>query len=335
MVRDILILANEKGGAWNLASNVYQGLKNRDGTRTYSLGRVEITKFPDGEIYAEILDSVRKKTVYFIHDSSMNAQDWFASLLFTNDALKRSSAEKICNVLPYMRYSRQDRMADPRSPISASVLASALDRQVYRILTTDLHNPATQGSYHVPFDNLKAYPVLINHLNENYPDFLKNAVVVAPDAGSAKRAETYARRLSLDVAIIHKKRKKAEVSESGKRINDIDNMTVIGDVKGKNALIPDDLIDTGGTLCMASDKLLKSGAIRVFADATHGVLSTNPESRITAREKIEMSSLEKVVITNSISQESKGKIEVISLKGLYEEAIYRIAHGHSISELFE
>jgi ribose-phosphate pyrophosphokinase len=218
-----------------------------------------------------------------------------------------------------MKYSRQDRLTDPRTPISASVLARMINSSAYRVLSTDLHNPATTGSYRIPFDNLKAYPVIINYLKENYPEFLENAVIVAPDAGSAKRADSYAKRLNLGVAIAYKRREKAGV---------VGEMKIIGDVEGKNVIIVDDMIDTGGTLCKAAEMLKQKGAQKIYACATHGLFNKD------AVEKLHSAPFEKIIITDSIPQQSRGKIEVVSLADLFAESIFRISHGESVSELF-
>jgi ribose-phosphate pyrophosphokinase len=316
----IIILADKKGKAWEFAHRVYQKLNNNPNReRKYKLVPVDITKFADGEVYVKILENVRKQTCFFIHDSTMEPQDWFVSLALVNDALMRSSAGKISNVLPYMKYSRQDRLTDPRTPISASVLARMINSSAYRVLSTDLHNPATTGSYRIPFDNLKAYPVIINYLKENYPEFLENAVIVAPDAGSAKRADSYAKRLNLGVAIAYKRREKAGV---------VGEMKIIGDVEGKNVIIVDDMIDTGGTLCKAAEMLKQKGAQKIYACATHGLFNKD------AVEKLHSAPFEKIIITDSIPQQSRGKIEVVSLADLFAESIFRISHGESVSELF-
>ena len=319
--REILILADPKGKAWNFAQKVYQKLNsNPKRERKYKLVEVEIIKFNDGEVFVRILENVREHDCFFIHDSSMPPQDWFVTLGLVNDALMRSSAGKINNVLPYLKYSRQDRMTDPRTPISASVLARMINNSAQRVLTADLHNPASAGAYKIPFDNLKAYPIIINHLKISYPEFLKNAVIVAPDVGSAQRAESYAKRLGLNVAIAHKKREAAGV---------IGEMTIVGDVKGKNCIIVDDMIDTGGTLCKAAKMLKEKGANQCYACAIHGIFSKD------AIQKLNNSCFEKRIITDSIPQDKDGKIETVSLSSLFAETIYRISHGYSVSEMFK
>jgi len=188
-----------------------------------------------------------------------------------------------------------------------------------RVITTDLHNPAITGSYDIPFDNLKAYPVIINYLKEKYPEFLENVVVVAPDVGCAERAKSYAKRLNCDVAIATKSREKAGV---------VGEMKIIGDVEGKNVIVVDDMIDTAGTLCKAAEVLKEKGALRIWACATHGILS------IDAVDKINNSVFEKVIMTDSIPRASFGKIEIVTLTDLFAETIHRICHKGSVSELF-
>lgn len=321
MSSEILILADPKGNSFDFAKEIYSKLSNNPKKkRVYSFGEVEITKFNDEEIFAKVNESVRKKTCFFIHDSSMNPQDWLVSLALVNDALKRSDAAKVDNVLPYMKYGRQDRMAEPRTPISARIVADIIQSKAYRVITTDLHNPATQGYYDIPFDNLKSYPVIIKHLKGNYSEFLKNAVVVSPDLGGAVRAKSYAGRLGLEVVLTDKERKKAGV---------VEEMTIIGDVKDKNAIIVDDMVDTAGTLCRSAEILKQKGARQIYACATHGIFSKD------AKEKINNSCLEKVIVTDSIPQKNNGKIEVMTLIDLFAEAIYRISHGESINELYK
>jgi ribose-phosphate pyrophosphokinase len=320
MDNGILILADPKGNAWDFAKEVYEKLNSNPARdRKYSLGEVEVNKFNDGELFVRVLTNVRGKTCFFIHDSSMNAQDWTIALAEVNDALMRSSAGEVNNVLPYMKYSRQDRMTGPRTPISASVVAGIISLGANRIINTDLHNPASTCAYGIPFDNLKAYPVIVGHLMNKYPDFLRNLAIVAPDVGSAERAKSYAKRLGGSVAIVDKSRERAGVT--GK-------MTIIGDVEGKNVLLVDDMIDTAGTLCKAAGILKEKGALKVWAAATHGLFSND------AVEKLGKSCLDKVIVTDSIPQKDLDRIEVVSLTGLFAETIYRISHGQSVSELF-
>jgi len=335
--KPVLILADPEGGAWNFASRIYEWLNSRpERERKYKLCKVKVVRFSDGEMFVKILENVREHDCFFIHDSSMNPQEWTVCLGLVNDALMRSSAGAINNVLPYMKYGRQDRMTEPRTPISVSFLAGIINRSADRVITADLHNPASAGAYRIPFDNLKSIPVIINYLKKYYSDILENAIIVAPDAGSAMRAESYAKRLGTGVAIAHKRREQANV---------VGEMTIIGDVQGKNAIIVDDMIDTGGTLCKAAKVLKEKGALKVYSCATHGILSGD------ALENLNCSEFEKIIVTDSIplSDKVKGlgdreaglnsfngcKIEIISLADLFAETIYRITHGDSVSKLFE
>jgi len=349
----VLILANPNGNAWDFAKSVYDKLSESkqpennsnllsraygnlatvykkfiqtpEQEQTYELRKVEITKFNNREIFPKILKSIRKKECYFIQDSSMPPQDWLASLQFLGDAFMRSSKGYLNLVLPNMWYMRQDRMTEPGTPISAKVVAEKLDKKADRIITTDLHNPITQGFFDLPFDNLKAYPTLIKYLKRNEQEFLKNCKILSPDSGSAERAETYANRLGLDYAVTHKKRKSAGVIESIK---------IIGKVKDQNILIPDDMIDTAGTLCEVAKIAKEQGAKHIYACATHGIFSTDKKGA-TARQKLQDSVLEKIIITDSIPQKPGGKIEVVSLTDLFANVIYRISHGISVHELFD
>jgi len=316
----VLILADPNGAAWDFTKSVYEKL-NADPNRRvkYLLGHVDVRKFNDGEIFVKIDCNVRNKNCFFVHDSSMGAQDWAMSLVEVNDALVRSSAREVHNVLPYMKYSRQDRMTEPRTPISSGIIARMIGMECNGVITTDLHNPAITGSYDIPFDNLRAYLSIIGYLQDKYSNFLNNVVIVAPDVGSAEMAKSYAKRLGCGVAIVDKSRERAGV---------VGSMKVIGDVAGKNVILVDDMIDTAGTLCKAGEVLKEEGALRIWACATHGLFSGEAVNRISS------SCFERVIVTDSIPQIGTGKIEVISLVGLFADAIGRISHGRSVSELF-
>jgi len=316
----VLLLADPSGKAWDFAKAVYDKLNaNPEREIRYQLGKVDVRSFNDGEIFSQILNNAREKDVFFIHDSSMNPQDWFVSLAEVNDALMRSSAGKVTNVLPYMKYSRQDRITEPRVPLTSSVLAKMISLEADRVITTDLHNPAITGSYDIPFDNLKAYPMIIKYLKLRYQDFLENVIVVSPDAGGAERAKSYAKRLNCGVALTTKSREKAGV---------VGEMTLIGEVEGKNVLVVDDMIDTAGTLCKAAEILKQKGALKVWACATHGLFSNDALARISD------SCFEKVIITDSVPGKFDGKVEIVTLTDLFAETIHRISHKGSVSELF-
>jgi ribose-phosphate pyrophosphokinase len=319
MPRRILILANKEGKMWEFTKEVYNKLVNNPNrTREYELGEVEIKKFNDGEIFSKVLANVRLRTCFYFHDSSMDPQEGIVSLFQVNDALRRSSASKINNVIPYMSYSRQDRMTEPRVPITARIVADLISEKAQRVITTDLHNPAITGFYNIPFDNLKGYIPISEYLKNYCPEFLANAVILAPDVGCAKMAGSYAKRLGLRVVLADKERKKA---------GEIGDLKIVGDVRGKNVIIPDDMIDTGGTLIKAAEEAKKQGAEQIYVCATHGVFSRGVEELIN-------SVIEKIIITDTIPQNRNGKIVVVSLVNLFSETIHRIAHGGSVSELF-
>jgi ribose-phosphate pyrophosphokinase len=244
-------------------------------------------------------------------------------LLIAIDALKRASARRITVVLPYFGYARQDRKPGPRTPITAKLVADIITTAgANRVLTLDLHAGQIQGFFNIPLDNLYALPIFVNHIKKTFD--LSNLVVVSPDVGGVVRARALAKRLNCDLAIVDKRREKAGVSEV---------MNVIGDVKGKNAILIDDIVDSAGTLCNAADHLLKDGAASVVAYISHGVLSG------TASQKVEKSGLSALYITDSIniSKDSlqNKKITVISAAQLLAKAIENISQEASVSSLFE
>jgi ribose-phosphate pyrophosphokinase len=315
----ILILADPKGNAWDFAEKVCTKANSYlDRQMKYCLDEINFKNFPNGESLPYIKENVRGHDCWFIHDSSMRPAEWLVSLGLVNDALMRASAETINDVLPFMPYQRQDRITG-RTAISASHVKDVIQKYGNKVISSDLHNPATASSYDIPFDNLKAYPVLIGHLQKNYPEFLENAVIVAPDVGSANRAESYQKRLGLPVAIIDKQR-----DEHGT----VKKMGLVGNVQGKNALMVDDMIDTGGTIIKCAETLKKEGAEKVWICATHGIYS----DKFLAR--VEDSELEKIIITDSIPTKEPEKVEIVSLTDLLYETISRISHGKSVSSLF-
>ncbi len=340
----ILILANPQGNAWNFAKGVYNKLSSqkhepdnflygiyqkitnsKESEKDYELRKVEINRFNNKEIIPRILKSVREKNCFFIHDASMYPQDWLVSLMFLKDNLERCYAKQINLILPGMPYTRQDRITSAREPISLGVVANVLKGTNVRIMTTDIHNPSSAIAFK-PFENLKAYPVIIDYLKKNYQDFLENCLIVSPDAGAMQVANSYSKRLDLGIVSGYKKRDKPGI---------IGKIEIMGEVKNKNVLMTDDLIDTAGTLCKCAEILKEKGANRIWACATHGIFSYDKKEKRSSKEKLENSPLEKIIITDSIPQKSKDKIEVVSLTNLLAEVIYRTSNGISISELYE
>ena len=286
------------------------------------LGRAVVTKFSDGEVNVELLENVRGKDVFILQSTSMPTNDNLMEILVMTDALKRSSAARITAAIPYFGYARQDRR--PRSArvaISAKVVANMLEAAgVDRVLTMDLHADQIQGFFDVPVDNIYAAPILLSDVwKHNYQDL----VVVSPDVGGVVRARALAKRLESDLAIIDKRRPKANVSEV---------MHVIGEIEGRTCVIMDDMVDTAGTLCKAAEVLKERGATKVMAYCTHPVLSGN------AVQKIAASVLDELVVTDTIALRDDAracsKIRQLSVADLLAETIRRINSEDSVSSLF-
>jgi len=287
-----------------------------------TLGRAVVGKFSDGEVMIELLENVRGKDVFVLQSTSMPTNDNLMELLIMADALRRSSAARVTAAIPYFGYARQDRR--PRSArvaISAKVVANMLAAVgVTRVLTMDLHADQIQGFFDMPVDNIYAAPVLLGDVWKQRYD---NLIVVSPDVGGVVRARALAKRLESDLAIIDKRRPKANVSEV---------MNVIGEVDGRTCVIMDDMVDTAGTLCKAAQVLKAEGATKVVAYCTHPVLSGGAVERIMA------SDLDELVVTDTIPLSEEGRscarIRQLSVAGLLAETILRIFTEESVSSLF-
>ncbi|MEW6428394.1 MAG: ribose-phosphate pyrophosphokinase [Thermodesulfobacteriota bacterium] len=285
------------------------------------LSSAEVRRFSDGEIFVEIGENVRGADVFVIQPTCSPVNDHLMELLIMVDALRRASARRITAVLPYYGYARQDRKVAPRTPITAKAVADMLMVVgVRRVLAMDLHAGQIQGFFNIPVDHLYAAPVLLQYISAN---FGKDIVMVSPDAGGVERTRAFAKRLHADLAIIDKRRERA---------NECQAMNVIGNVAGKIAILLDDMVDTAGTLCSGADMLMQAGARAVHACCSHGVLSG------PAIERISNSQIQKLLITNSIplrgAARECGKIEVLSVAPLLGEAIRRIHNEDSVSLLF-
>lgn len=280
-----------------------------------------IKRFSDGEIWVEIKENVRMQDAYIIQPTCNPANENLMELLVMMDALKRASVSTITAVIPYYGYARQDRKTQPRVPITAKLVADLLTTAgADRVVSIDLHAGQIQGFFNIPFDHLFAMPVFLKYFEENT---IKDLVVVTPDAGGAERARAYGKRLNTSMAMIDKRRPSPNVSEV---------MNIIGDVKGKNCVIIDDIADTAGTLVASAEALMQNGAKSVRACITHPVLSG------PAIQRIEDSVIEKLVVTNTIplvdGAQTCKKIESLSVSGILAEGISRIAQGKSVSSLF-
>tara|TARA_B100001939_G_C16918151_1_gene607952 strand:- start:791 stop:1717 length:927 start_codon:yes stop_codon:yes gene_type:complete len=280
-----------------------------------------LTRFADGEIFCEIDQNIRGEDVFIIQSTCNPANDNLMELLILIDACKRASAGRITAVMPYYGYGRQDRKPAARTPISAKLIANMIQASgADRVLTMDLHAGQIQGFFDIPLDDLRAKPLFVKDLKKRPMVSNGNALIVSPDAGGVPRARSLAKELNLDIAIIDKRRDKANESEA---------MNVIGNVKGKQCIIIDDIVDTGGTLVKAADALLKSGAEEVQAYITHGVLSNG------GMQTINESTMGGLTITDSIPQYDNQKVKLLSVGKLFAEAIRRVHHDESISVLFE
>jgi ribose-phosphate pyrophosphokinase len=284
------------------------------------LGQAHVGRFPDGEVDVKVQENVRGADCFVIQPTCYPANDNLIELLLLVDALRRASAWRLTAVIPYFGYGRQDRKAEPRVPISAKLISNLISASgVDRVLTMDLHAAQIQGFFDIPVDHLYANPVLVDYFRKKRLDGA-HTVVVSPDAGGVERARAFAKRLECGLAIIDKRRLSPQ---------DAAVMNVVGEVKGKTAVIIDDLVDTGGTLAKAAQALVDAGADRVLAGAAHGVLAG------PALERLNASPIEELIITNSIPlNHAAPKIKVLSVAPLLGEAIRRIHDEMSISELF-
>ncbi len=307
------------------AGNATPELARKIADRLYiSLGDVKVGSFSDGEISVELNENVRGADVFIIQSTCAPTNNNLMELIVMIDALRRSSAGRITAVIPYFGYARQDRrVRSARVPITAKVVADFLSNVgVDRVLTVDLHAEQIQGFFDVPVDNVFGTPILLEDMLANN---LENSVVVSPDIGGVVRARAVAKLLNdTDLAIIDKRRPKANIAQV---------MHIIGDVKDRDCIIVDDMIDTGGTLAKAAEALKKNGANRIFAYATHPVFSGN------AAENIKNSVIDEIIVTDSIALSDKiiatGKVRQLSLSSMLSEAIRRVSNEESISAMFD
>tara|TARA_B100001248_G_scaffold205821_1_gene159880 strand:+ start:458 stop:1390 length:933 start_codon:yes stop_codon:yes gene_type:complete len=287
------------------------------------LSNCDVKRFADNEIFVEMKENVRGEDVFVIQSTSYPANDNLMELLIIIDTLRRASAKRITAVLPYYGYARQDRKPGPRTPITSKLVANMIDKAgANRVLTMDLHAGQIQGFFDIPTDNLFAAPVLVEDIKSKLTK--DTPIIVSPDVGGVVRARIIAKRIGADLAIVDKRREKAGESEV---------MNIIGDVEGRECFMIDDIVDSAGTLCNASDALIKQGATKVYSYVTHGVLSGK------AVERVNNSSLTKLLITDTIEEsdavKKSDKIDVISISSLLGEAIKRISDEKSVSSLFD
>ena len=315
-MKDAMIIADLKSSAGDFAAKIYENLKKRPENLGVGLNEITITYFRDGEIKPKIAKNVRRKKCYFIHDSAKKPNDWLAELIFVNETLRNSGAGEIIDVLPYLRYCRQDRKDESRTSISMKAVADCISKYADRAVTVDAHFSQIQGFFDIPLDNLYSSPTVAEYFKKNHPKIIENCVILSPDAGGANRAEGFAKRFGVsDIAVGYKSRPKP--GEVGK-------LKIIGDVKDKNVLILDDIIDSGGTLVKAAEECKKAGSLKVYTYAAHGLFTKGAK----------LEGIEKIFTSDTVYRGNEKNVEVISMAGLFSEVIYRINEGNSISELF-
>ena len=303
-------------GNLELSKKIAQNLKLK-------LVNSNIKRFADGEIYVEINENIRGNSIFVIQSISTPANDNLMELLICIDALRRSSAKNITAVIPYFGYARQDRKVVPRTAISAKLVSNLITNAgAHRIVTVDLHAGQIQGFFDIPVDNLFSTPIFSKHIKKYISN--KNIICVAPDVGGVERARALGQKLNVGLAIVDKRRPAPGKSQV---------MNIIGNVKGKNCLLVDDIIDSGGTIVNAVKALKEKGAKDVYVYVTHGVLSGN------AVEQINNSKIKKLILTDTIDNSNKikksSKIVVLSISNLMAEAIKRISNSTSVSDLFK
>ena len=303
-------------GNLELSKKIAQNLKLK-------LVNSNIKRFADGEIYVEINENIRGNSIFVIQSISTPANDNLMELLICIDALRRSSAKNITAVIPYFGYARQDRKVVPRTAISAKLVSNLITNAgAHRIVTVDLHAGQIQGFFDIPVDNLFSTPIFSKHIKKYISN--KNIICVAPDVGGVERARALGQKLNVGLAIVDKRRSAPGKSQV---------MNIIGNVKGKNCLLVDDIIDSGGTIVNAAKALKEKGAKDVYVYVTHGVLSGN------AVEQINNSKIKKLILTDTIDNSNKikksSKIVILSISNLMAEAIKRISNSTSVSDLFK
>ncbi len=313
-MRDFKVFAGNSNVA--LATRICEHLKR-------PLSKAEVGRFSDGEIQVEIGENVRGQDTFIIQSTSPPANDHLMELLIMVDALKRASAASITAVIPYFGYARQDRKVVPRTPITAKLVADLLESAgTTRMVSMDMHVAQIQGFFHIPSDHLFASPVFLEDIRRRFGN-TEELVLVSPDAGGVERTRAYSKRLNAGLAIVDKRRTRANVSEV---------MNVIGDVRGRDTIVIDDMVDTAGTLTQAAQVLKNEGARRVLAYAVHPILSGPAVNRI------QESALEEAVFTDTVplaaSAAGCAKIRQLSTARLFAEAIQRIYSGDSLSSLF-
>ena len=322
---EVIIIADPAGKGYRFAEGIYNYLVNKEGRQfPVKMNHLLRKTFKDKEFKVMVAENVRQASCFYIQDSNKEPADWFTEMLFALDALKFSSPEEgqLSIVMPYMKFSRQDRKSESRVSVNAKVVAQAVSSYAKRGIVVDLHAPQIQSFFSIPVDNLYSLPTFVDYLMKYRPEILENLTIVAPDAGAAKRVASLVKRLNqkginADMAIGHKTK---EVD------NKVEKVEIIGNVNGKNCLLLDDMMDTCNTIVMAGAECRKRGAKAVYAYATHGLFTEGTEK---------LSIFDKVFTSDTLWHEPAPHVETVSLVGLFGEAIYRTVVGQSLSDLFD
>ncbi len=322
-MEEVAIITDSKSPGFQFAKGIYNYLKRKENPEfSVSLVELEKTTFKDGEFKIKIAENIRGKNCFIIHDSNKPPTTWFTELIFALEATTFSSPKEVNIVLPYTRFARQERKDESRVSVNAKALADTVSLYATRGLTVDLHAPQIQEYFGIPFDNLYSVASLINYLRKHHPEMLENLVLVSPDLGGAKSVEYLVKifqkmGIKTKIALGHKVREKA---------NEITKSVIIGDVEGRNCLIIDDIIDTGGTMTLTAKKLREKGANKIYAYATHCLFTEGIK-------KFQV--FDKIIVSDTLNTPPAPNKETLSLVNLFGEAIYRTATGQSLSILFE
>jgi ribose-phosphate pyrophosphokinase len=321
-VRKSVIIADPEGKGYEFAKQVYKKAKQIGGRRyPLELYHAEKTIFRDGEVKIKISDNIRGHNCFYIHDSNKHPTDWFLDLGLTLQAIHSSSADSKILICPYMRFARQDRKDESRISVASRLIAEVTSIYINRGLTVDLHASGISEYFNCPFDNLYSFPYLINHVKNNHPDLLRNLSIVSPDIGGAKRASYLRNRfeeenIETELVICHKDR-----DEKG----EVEDITVIGDVTGRNCLIVDDIISSGKTAITSCNALKNKSAKKISFYGTHGLFTDGIEG---------LDCFDRVIVSDTLKTEHFSNLEILSLVDLFGEAIYRTIEGDSLSDLF-
>jgi len=332
-MKDVVLIAAPKTPAWDFAKKIQNYIRETK-EKEIPLDKLEIIVFGDKEILPHIPENIRRKDVYIIQSANKHPNDWLAELIFIRNQCLKADVNSLSFVLPYMRYSRQDRKDRSRVPISTLAVADAISPNLRRIITMDLHSPQIENAYpvNVPLDNLQSFPDLVKYLKENHQSYLENLVIASPDVGGAGRARSLYKRLVKTEDKYNSKKDNyslAIIDKSRDKPGSIEKMILIGDVNKKNVLVVDDILDSGGSGVKASKLLKENGAGKLLYYATHGLFTKGTDEIIKSYDVVMTSN------THYKKKKNHGEIEVINVAPTFAEAIYRAQEGLSVSKLFE